>query len=80
MRFGTTFLKFFALLSLLQWTQFCAAADARPNIVLVLIDDMGWGDFSCFGNTAVKTPNVDRLAAERRIRAKWQRGVFGNTH
>jgi uncharacterized sulfatase len=36
----------------------------RPNIVLVLIDDMGWGDFSCFGNQAVETPNIDRLAAE----------------
>lgn len=34
----------------------------RPNIVLVFIDDMGWGDFSCFGNTAAQTPNVDRLA------------------
>jgi arylsulfatase A-like enzyme len=44
--------------------QSAAAADASPNIVLVLIDDMGWGDFSCFGNTAVKTPHVDRLAAE----------------
>jgi len=42
-----------------------ASAQAeRPNIVLVFIDDMGWGDFSCFGNTAVKTPNIDRLADE----------------
>jgi uncharacterized sulfatase len=39
------------------------AAD-RPNIVLVFIDDMGWGDFSCFGNQAVQTQNIDRLAAE----------------
>lgn len=37
---------------------------APPNLVVVLIDDMGWGDFSCFGNTDAKTPNVDRLAAE----------------
>src|SRR3954470_9430000 len=35
-----------------------------PNIVLVLIDDMGWGDFSCFGNTVVQTTNIDQLAAE----------------
>ena len=41
----------------------CSAAD-RPNIVMVFIDDMGWGDFSCFGNDDAKTPNVDRLAAE----------------
>ncbi len=37
---------------------------AQPNILMVLIDDMGWGDFSCFGNQEGKTPNVDRMAAE----------------
>lgn len=37
---------------------------ARPNIILVFIDDMGWGDFSCFGNRDASTPNIDRLAAE----------------
>ena len=36
----------------------------RPNIILVFIDDMGWGDFSCFGNEAAKTPHIDRLAKE----------------
>ena len=39
-------------------------APTRPNIVVILIDDMGWGDFSCFGNTAVATEHVDRLAAD----------------
>jgi len=46
----------------------CAAAPARaierPNIILVFIDDMGWGDFSCFGNEDAQTPHIDRLAAE----------------
>lgn len=37
---------------------------AKPNVVMVFIDDMGWGDFSCFGNTEAKTPNIDRIAAE----------------
>lgn len=41
-----------------------AAASGRPNIVMVLIDDMGWGDLSCFGNRDAKTPNIDRMAAE----------------
>ncbi|QOV90723.1 sulfatase-like hydrolase/transferase [Humisphaera borealis] len=41
-----------------------AAATAKPNVILVLIDDMGWADFSCFGNKAVKTEQIDRLAAE----------------
>jgi len=40
------------------------AAETRPNIIMVLIDDMGWGDFSCFGNKEARTPTVDRLAAE----------------
>ena len=39
-------------------------AAAQPNIVLVFIDDMGWGDFSCFGNKVAKTPNIDRMAKE----------------
>lgn len=39
-------------------------AMAKPNIVMVFIDDMGWGDFSCFGNKEVETANVDRLAKE----------------
>jgi uncharacterized sulfatase len=37
---------------------------AQPNVVMVLIDDMGWGDFSCFGNKEVKTEGIDRLAKE----------------
>jgi len=36
----------------------------RPNLILVFIDDMGWGDFSCFGNEAAQTPHIDRLAEE----------------
>ena len=36
----------------------------KPNIILVFVDDMGWADFSCFGNTEAETPNIDRLAAE----------------
>lgn len=41
-----------------------APAADRPNFIVVLIDDMGWGDWSCFGNRAVKTVHADRLAAE----------------
>lgn len=39
------------------------AAD-RPNIVLIYIDDLGYGDVGCYGATSMKTPNVDRLARE----------------
>ena len=41
-----------------------AAAAERPNIVLIYADDIGYGDFSCYGATAVRTPNVDRVARE----------------
>jgi hypothetical protein len=37
---------------------------ARPNFLLFLVDDMGYGDLSCFGGSEVATPAVDRMAAE----------------
>ncbi len=40
------------------------AADSRPNILFIFADDWGWGDLSCHGHPYVKTPNIDRLAAE----------------
>lgn len=40
------------------------ATAERPNVLFILADDMGWGDPSCYGNPRMKTPNIDRLAAE----------------
>ena len=40
------------------------AAVLRPNIVLIFVDDMGYGDLGCYGNKRNKTPDIDRLAAE----------------
>ena len=37
---------------------------ARPNIVVILADDLGFGDVGCYGATKVKTPHIDKLAAE----------------
>jgi len=47
------------------WSGRATAGDEPPpNIVVVFIDDLGWGDFSCFGNQQASTPAIDRLAAE----------------
>ena len=43
----------------------CASLDARPtNLVFIMIDDAGVGDFGCYGGKHIPTPNVDRMAAE----------------
>ncbi len=34
----------------------------RPNIIVFLADDMGWGDAACYGNDKILSPNIDKLA------------------
>jgi arylsulfatase A-like enzyme len=36
----------------------------KPNIVFILVDDMGYGDLGCYGQKTLKTPNIDKLASE----------------
>ena len=54
----------YRILLALIGTWVAAFAADRPNFVFVFIDDMGYGDLSCYGNPDVATPNIDRLAAE----------------
>ncbi len=44
--------------------QLSAQNNDKPNIVIILCDDMGYGDLSCYGNPSIKTPNLDLLAAQ----------------
>ncbi len=39
-------------------------ADAPPNIIIFLADDVDWKDFGCYGNDAVHTPNIDAMASD----------------
>src|SRR5512145_2925666 len=54
------------LLTLVCLTLFSAAASSQslPNVVLIYMDDLGYGDLSSYGATRIKTPNIDRLARE----------------
>lgn len=57
------FCVFCVLLILLPDLTASGLAQTRPNVVLIYMDDLGYGDPSCYGATAVRTPNIDRLAS-----------------
>jgi len=52
------------LLILLLWFTFSCRAQEKPNILLILVDDLGWADLGCYGSPYKNTPALDKLAAE----------------
>ncbi len=48
-----------------------AAARRRQNFVVIFADDLGYGDLSCYGHPSIRTPNLDRMAAEGMRFTQW---------
>jgi len=56
--------KLFVALMLSLWTIVSVHAAERPNVVIILADDLGRGDYSAFGTKDIRTPGIDRLCRE----------------
>src|SRR5690606_27317167 len=52
------------VLGLVTCPQSPAAAAERLNVLVILVDDLGYGDLSCYGATDLQSPHIDRLASE----------------
>jgi arylsulfatase A len=57
-------LALYFLIGLLTPRVSAASSQARPNVILILADDLGWTDLSCYGSDFYETPNLDQLARD----------------
>ncbi len=55
--------KIFLLTALLLFSSF-GVAEEKPNFIVFLADDLGWGDLACYGHEKIQTPNLDQFAKE----------------
>jgi len=63
-----------ALIFLTHATDRIVEASQKPNFVVIFCDDLGYGDLGCFGHPTIRTPNLDRMAAEGQ---KWTNFYVG---
>lgn len=52
------------MLGLLSTGGYAAQAQSRPNVIVIMVDDMGYGDLGCYGSQKIHTSRIDRMAAE----------------
>ncbi|MCF1716634.1 arylsulfatase [Flavihumibacter sp. RY-1] len=61
-RLFTNELLFLMVLLLISFSTVAQQKNQPPNIIYILADDLGYGDLGCYGQTKIKTPNIDQLA------------------
>ena len=61
---SSTWLSICAVLSVVLLAGTTVSAAKTPNVVVIMADDLGYGDVSCYGATSLQTPNIDKLASE----------------
>ncbi|MBK9681183.1 MAG: sulfatase-like hydrolase/transferase [Saprospiraceae bacterium] len=54
----------FLVIHLCGFTFGITQSNSKPNIIIVLADDLGYGDLGCYGQKIIPTPNLDRMAAD----------------
>ena len=65
MRLQYVVLSFMLCWSTFQWEGvFAKEVQRKPNVIILFIDDLGYGDLACFGNKRIPTPHVDSLASD----------------
>lgn len=52
------------MLSIALFLQSVISKSTTPNILIIIADDLGYGDVGCYGNTTLNTPNIDKLASQ----------------
>ena len=59
----STYLTLFLLVIVMIGCKVDDLKVSKPNVIIIFIDDMGYGDISCFGDKTIETPNIDALAS-----------------